>query len=154
VSPFRSALLECAASNHLPVHYASISYAAPVNERPADQSVCWWGEMTFPGHVFRLLQLSGFKASLVFGPAPIAADDRRVLASRLWSAVSSQFTPVVVTEPRAVATGAEQSFGTDLENRVTTLCALDAEIRFATAPGSVTTCFHPSPPIQGSESQY
>lgn len=96
VLPFRSALLECAAKRQLPVHYASISYLAPAGECSAEQAVCWWGRMTFPGHVFRLLQLSGFEASLVFGPAPIVADDRRVLAAQLWSAVSSQFTPVVV----------------------------------------------------------
>ena len=95
VSPFRPALLECAARKQLPVHYASISYSVPANQSPADQSVCWWGEMTFPGHVFRLLQLPEFQASLMFGPEPIVAGDRRVLATRLWSAVSAQFTPVL-----------------------------------------------------------
>jgi 1-acyl-sn-glycerol-3-phosphate acyltransferase len=94
VSPFKSSLLEFAASNHLPVHYASISYVAPVDAPPASQSICWWGDMTFPDHVFRLLQLPGFEASVVFGAQPIMADNRRVLAAELWSAVSAQFTPV------------------------------------------------------------
>jgi len=95
VLPFRSALLECAAKNQLPVHFASISYLTPADELSADRSICWWGKMTLPGHVFRLLQLSGFKASLVFGPAPVVAADRRELAVQLWSAVTAQFTPVV-----------------------------------------------------------
>jgi len=95
VTPFRSSLLEGAAKNHLPVHYACISYAAPATERPAHESICWWGEMTFPGHIFSLLQLREFEARLVFGSTPIVAGDRRVLAAQLWSAVSAQFTPVV-----------------------------------------------------------
>jgi len=94
VSPFKSSLLEFAARNHVPVHYASISYVAPVEATPADQSICWWGDMTFPDHVFRLLQLSGFEASVVFGAQPILSDNRHVLAKKLWSAVSSQFTPI------------------------------------------------------------
>ncbi len=94
VSPFKSSLLEFAARNHVPVHYASISYVAPVEATPADQSICWWGDMTFPDHVFRLLQLSGFEASVVFGAQPILSDNRHVLAKELWSAVSSQFTPI------------------------------------------------------------
>ena len=94
VSPFKSSLLEFAARNRVPVHYASISYAAPPDEAPAEQSICWWGDMTFPDHVFRLLQLPWFAANLVYGPQPIVAADRRVLAARLWSAVSAQLTPV------------------------------------------------------------
>jgi len=95
VREFRPALLECAARHQLPVHFASITYAAPARERAADQSICWWGKMSFPGHLFRLLQLTKFEATLVFGVTPIVADDRRVLAKRLWTAVNSQFTPVV-----------------------------------------------------------
>ena len=92
VLPFRSSLLEFAVRQQLPVHYASISYAVPAGETSAAQSVCWWGDMTLPGHFFRLLQLSRFEANLTFGEEPIIAGDRRELAAELWSAVSSQFT--------------------------------------------------------------
>ena len=94
VSPFKSSLLEIAARRNTPVHYATLSYVAPADETPADQSVCWWGDMTFFGHVFRLLQLPRFEANLVFGPKPIMANDRHVLAEELWSAVSSQLKPM------------------------------------------------------------
>lgn len=97
VLPFRSSLLEFAVRRQLPVHYASISYAVSRGENSADQSVCWWGDMTFPGHFFRLLQLPRFEANLVFGKQPIVAHDRRVLAAELWSAVRAHFTPVVVS---------------------------------------------------------
>jgi len=95
VSPFRSSLLEFAARRHMPVHYASISYVVPSDEAPVEESVCWGRDITFPAHVFRLLQLPEFEANLVFGLQPILSDDRHVLAAELWSAVSAQFTPVV-----------------------------------------------------------
>ncbi len=95
VLPFKTSLLDFAARNYLPVHYASIGYFVPSGETSADRSVCWWGDMTFSGHLFRLLQLPSFKASLFYGSEPIVADDRRVLAAKLWSAVSSQLRPAV-----------------------------------------------------------
>ena len=95
VLPFKTSLLEFAARNHFPVHYASVGYVVPSGETSADRSVCWWGDMTFPGHLFRLLQLPSFEASLVYGSESIVADDRRVLAAKLWSAVSSQLRAAV-----------------------------------------------------------
>jgi 1-acyl-sn-glycerol-3-phosphate acyltransferase len=88
--PFKTALLELAARDQAPVHYASVDYSVPPGETPADLSVCWWGDMTFPDHLFRLLQLPSFQANLVYGPEPIIAADRRVLAANLWSAVDAQ----------------------------------------------------------------
>jgi len=90
VLPFKTSLLEFAARNLSAVHYASVGYVVPSGEPSADRSVCWWGDMTFPGHLFRLLQLPSFEASLIYGSKPIVAGDRRVLAAKLWSAVSSQ----------------------------------------------------------------
>lgn len=93
VLPFKTSLFDFAARNQVPVHYASVSYVVPAGEIPAAQSVCWWGDTTFPGHLFRLLQLPAFEANLVYGSEPIVAGDRRVLAEKLWSAVSSQLKP-------------------------------------------------------------
>jgi 1-acyl-sn-glycerol-3-phosphate acyltransferase len=94
--PFKSSMLDFAARRRMPVHYASIDYVVPPNEQPAQQSVCWWGSMTFPGHFFRLLQLSAFEARLTFGAQPIINEDRRLLAAELWSAVSAQLRPAGV----------------------------------------------------------
>jgi 1-acyl-sn-glycerol-3-phosphate acyltransferase len=90
VLPFRPSLLEFATRRHVPVHYSSINYRVPAGEMATTQSVCWWGDMTFPDHLFRLLQLPKFEANLVYGPRPIVAHDRRLLAAKLWSAVSTQ----------------------------------------------------------------
>jgi 1-acyl-sn-glycerol-3-phosphate acyltransferase len=94
--PFKSSMLDFAARQRMPVHYASIEYQVAPHERPARESVCWWGTMTFPDHLFRLLQLSEFQAHLTFGAQPIVNEDRRLLAAELWSAVSAQLNPLGV----------------------------------------------------------
>lgn len=94
VSRFKSGILDLAARRRVPVHYASISYATNAADNSADQSVCWWGDMTFPDHFFRLLQLSGFEATLTFGREPVVDADRHALAAKLWNAVNAQFIPV------------------------------------------------------------
>lgn len=94
VLPFKSPLLEAASRRGLPVHYASLSYRTPRGESPAETSVCWWGEMTFPAHFFELLKLSSFEAALDFGEEPIRVGDRKTLAARLRAAVSARFVPV------------------------------------------------------------
>jgi len=95
VLPFRPALLDWAARSSHPVHFASISYRTPPGAVPAHQGVCWWGDMEFAPHFMALCRLSEIRASVAFGPAPVAGDDRRELAERLRAAVAGQFTPVV-----------------------------------------------------------
>ena len=94
VLPFKSPLLEAATRRGLPVHYASLSYRTPTGEAPADSSVCWWGDMTFPKHFFGLLKLKHFSADLAFGEEAIRDDDRKSLAAKLRAAVSARFVPV------------------------------------------------------------
>jgi len=94
VAPFKSSMLELAAERQMPVDHASISYSTGTDETSPDQSVCWWGDMTFTDHFFRLLQLSEFDAVVRFGREPIVSDNRRVLAAKLWQAVNAQFIPV------------------------------------------------------------
>jgi 1-acyl-sn-glycerol-3-phosphate acyltransferase len=96
VAKFKSATLELAARHYVPVHYASIGYATNLEETSADQSVCWWGDMTFADHFFRLLQLSEIQATVTFGPEPIMDQSRHMLAQKLWQAVSTQFIPVAI----------------------------------------------------------
>ena len=95
VSRFKSSLLEIAAREQTPVQYASISYSVEAGERGAEESVCWWGDMTFVDHLFRMLQLPSIGASVIYGIAPIVDSDRHLLASKLWTAVTDQFQPVV-----------------------------------------------------------
>jgi 1-acyl-sn-glycerol-3-phosphate acyltransferase len=95
VLPFKSSLFEIAVRTGSPVSYACIGYRTPPGSPPADQAVCWWGDMSFLPHVYRLLTLPSFQATLTFGPEPLVAGDRKTLASRAHEAVESRFTPVV-----------------------------------------------------------
>ena len=94
VLPFRSSLLEAAARGAFPVSYAAVSYRVLGDDPPAGLSVCWWGDMTFGGHFARLLRLRLIQARVSFGSPEIRADDRKVLADRLWFEVNRLFVPV------------------------------------------------------------
>jgi 1-acyl-sn-glycerol-3-phosphate acyltransferase len=94
VLPFHSALLEPAVQQGCPVSFATVSYRTPVGQAPAHLSVCWWGEMSFLAHFYRLLQLKSAESTLVFGSYSIRADDRKVLARKLWQAVKEELIPV------------------------------------------------------------
>jgi len=98
VLPFHSALLEPAVQQGCPVSFAAVSYCTPVGQAPAHLSVCWWGEMSFLPHLYRLLQIKSVEATLVFGSHSIRADDRKVLARKLWQAVNEELIPVVENE--------------------------------------------------------
>jgi 1-acyl-sn-glycerol-3-phosphate acyltransferase len=95
VARFHPSLLEVAARAHYPVSYASLGYSTEDGLRPANLSVCWWGDMEFTGHLWRLLALPGFSARLAFGDEQIQEEDRKLLAARLWRAVDGLFIPVV-----------------------------------------------------------
>jgi 1-acyl-sn-glycerol-3-phosphate acyltransferase len=88
VGPFRPSLLALPAERGLPVHCASISYRTPPGWPPAGLAVCWWGDMSFGGHILDLLRLPFFEARLRFRPEAIADADRKRLAAELHSAVS------------------------------------------------------------------
>jgi DNA polymerase IIIc chi subunit len=62
--------------------------------------------MTFVKHVIGLLYLSKVEARVAFGREPVQANDRKVLAERLWAAVKEEFVPVVSSEETARAQSA------------------------------------------------
>lgn len=104
--PFSPALLEPAARSGYPVSYASITYKTPENEPPAHAVACWWGDMDFVPHLLKLLLVSKFEATIVFGEDAIQADDRKLLARSLWNAVNDHFIPVI--EPSLSSTRSGQ----------------------------------------------
>ncbi len=100
VLPFKSSLLEQAARASLGVSYAAISYRTLEGEPSAHLSVCWWGEMTFVKHVIGLLYLTEVEATVSFGAQPIQANNRKMLAEKLWSVVRGQFIPPTEGRPQ------------------------------------------------------
>lgn len=94
VYPLRTALLEWAAQRRFPVHTATISYSTGDPARPADQRVCWWGEMTFGPHLLDLLSLRRVRTLVSFNPVPVVEHDRSRMAARLFAMLESGFVPV------------------------------------------------------------
>ncbi|HVS64445.1 MAG TPA: lysophospholipid acyltransferase family protein [Thermoanaerobaculia bacterium] len=101
VTPFKPPLLAPAALERLPVHYAACRYVTPPGQPPAHLRVCWWGDMPFLTHFWRMMAMPGFRAEVTFGPAPLTDHDRKELARRLHAGVSELFEPVVDHEPQS-----------------------------------------------------
>lgn len=91
VHSFLPSLLQIPALGSYPVSYASLAYQTPPGEDPAHLAVCWWGDMTFFSHFYKLLGIRRFEASVTFGAEPISDSDRKQLAARLHRAISEQF---------------------------------------------------------------
>jgi 1-acyl-sn-glycerol-3-phosphate acyltransferase len=95
ILPFNSSFLEFAAKTDLPVSYASISYRTPSGEPPASTMVCWWEDISFMAHLFRMFTLTGFTAILDFGEESVVNPDRKQLAIELHQRVRDKFIPVI-----------------------------------------------------------
>lgn len=92
--PLKPALLEWAARERYPVHYAVISYATPPDAPPAERALCWWGEMPFGSHFMGVLRMSRFSATLDFAAEPVIGATRAELAARLEGALTARLLPV------------------------------------------------------------
>ncbi|MGI9036764.1 MAG: lysophospholipid acyltransferase family protein [Pyrinomonadaceae bacterium] len=92
---FNSSFLEFAARAHLPVYYVAVSYRTPPTEIPASRAVCWWEDISFMAHLWRLFQVAETTAMLTFGDEPVLSDDRKELARKLREKVREKFVPVL-----------------------------------------------------------
>jgi len=94
VMPFKASLFEAAALGSLEIVPASLHYATPPDERPAQWSVAWWGDMDFAPHLLGLLRLSRIDAVLRLGTERLQDDDRKQLALAAHGEVASLFHPL------------------------------------------------------------
>jgi 1-acyl-sn-glycerol-3-phosphate acyltransferase len=94
ILPFNSSFLEFAARSDIPVSYAAISYSTPDGEEPASQTICWWTDIGFFPHLWRLFQLPEYTALIHFGDAPIINQNRKELAAELHRRVVANFIPI------------------------------------------------------------
>jgi 1-acyl-sn-glycerol-3-phosphate acyltransferase len=95
ILPFNSSFLEFAARTDLPVSYASISYRTPDGEPPASTMVCWWEDISFMAHLYRLFTVTSYTAILHFGEESVVNPDRKRLAAELHQRVREHFIPVI-----------------------------------------------------------
>lgn len=100
VLPFKASLFEVAARGGLEVACATLRYETPDHERPAEWSVCWWGEMGFTPHFWQLLGLTSYEAQLRFSEARLSNSDRKLLAEEAREEVLRIFQPVCEVEPQ------------------------------------------------------
>ena len=95
VLPFNSSFLEFAARTDFPVSYASISYRTPTGSPKASDVVCWWEDISFIEHLWRLFQIREFTAIINFGEETLQNPNRKELAKELRKKVSEKFIPVL-----------------------------------------------------------
>ena len=95
VLPFNSSFLQFAAERDLPVSYASITYRTRRGDPPASTYVCWWEDISFFAHIWRLFMLPEYTAIVTFGESPIVNEDRKLLAAELRQKVAQNFIPVL-----------------------------------------------------------
>ena len=83
VLPFKSSLLEPATRQ---IHSLSISLIQyELDDGDAGTEVCYWGDVTFFGHLLNLLSKRTFRASVRFAPIQSIAASRKELAQQLHS---------------------------------------------------------------------
>jgi 1-acyl-sn-glycerol-3-phosphate acyltransferase len=93
VLPFRSSLFEAAARGGVSVVGASLQLKTPRTSPSADLSVCWWGDMAFPPHVFALLHIDGIDACVRFANTSHLGSDRKLLCRLAKDSVEKSFSP-------------------------------------------------------------
>lgn len=95
VEPFNSSFLEFAAQGDVAVSYASITYSTPDGETPASLAAAWWEDISFLSHLWRLLKVREYTATVTFGEKPVHNADRKLLAEELRDRVADIFEPIV-----------------------------------------------------------
>ena len=89
VLPVRPPLLEVAASNRIPVSVAALFFETENGDPHAHRAICYYGDMVFASHVWRLLHLRGFTITIRFADDTVYAEDRKALALKVQRAIYS-----------------------------------------------------------------
>ncbi|WP_309024612.1 lysophospholipid acyltransferase family protein [Pelagicoccus sp. SDUM812002] len=85
VLPFRASLLQPVVSNSWPITPAYLKYECEDGDVTRD--ICWWGDMGFGSHIFRMFKVKHVKATVVFGKQRQPGGDRKSLANELYQDV-------------------------------------------------------------------
>lgn len=109
VLPFHPGLLQAAAEAGVACRALALRYETPDDCRPPACTICWWGDMSFPPHVWNLMKIARIDATLHFAPEAVRDEDRKRLARVLHAQVAQAFRPV---RQAAAAFGAPAAAGT------------------------------------------
>jgi hypothetical protein len=68
-----------------------------------EEDVCWWGEMGFVSHVFRLVGLRGLSVEVRFGDEVLERGDRFVLSETAQARVAAMYGELGGAAPESLA---------------------------------------------------
>lgn len=89
ILPVRPPLLQVAAAENYVVSTAALHYRTKHNDPHARAAICYFGDMAFGVHVWRLLHLRGFNVDLRFSGDELCDDDRKTLALKVRRSILS-----------------------------------------------------------------
>lgn len=90
----RRNLFEVPLRTGLPVHVACLHYAVPDPRHPVEMKVCWWGDMTFPPHLWGILRIPRIEVRMRFDEVPVTGASRRELAAAATERMERMFEPM------------------------------------------------------------
>jgi lyso-ornithine lipid O-acyltransferase len=106
VLPFRRGLFHSVLNNWVPLRTAALRYSLEKHAVNAGatvgEDVCWWGEMGFVSHVFRVLGLRGLSVHVRFGDEVLERADRFVLSETAQARVATMYRELGGVKPNAV----------------------------------------------------
>jgi lyso-ornithine lipid O-acyltransferase len=95
VLPFRRGLFHSVLNNAVSLRTSAVRYSLDSHringEGTVERDVCWWGDMTFGPHLFRLLGLRGVRAQIRFGDEVLQRSDRFVLSETAQAKVAAMY---------------------------------------------------------------
>jgi len=94
VEPFHPALFAGPAKRGIPCLPVALSYRALRSPEAEAITVCWWGEMSLPTHIWRLLNLGPVEVTVRWGDELLVEADRKRLVARAQAEVEGLFQPV------------------------------------------------------------
>ncbi len=113
VLAFRRGLFHSVLNNGVSLRTAALRYSletCSVNRgATVGEDVCWWGEMGFASHMFKLLGLRGLRVQIRFGGEVVQRSDRFVLSETAQARVAEMYDKLGelerVSEGKLVAVG-------------------------------------------------
>lgn len=78
--PIKPSLLQMPATEGYPVHTVAVHFETRTGDPHAHRAICYYGDMEFASHVWNLLHLRGFTATIRFAAQSRTATDRKLLA--------------------------------------------------------------------------
>lgn len=108
VLEFKSSLFEAAVRNPVPICCAALGYRAREGGPSAAEFASWYDDQTFLPHLYALLKIAEFEATVTFTSLEPQAHNRKQLAVDCWLEISKQRKSLPLAGPARCETRADQ----------------------------------------------